>query len=499
MARRTKERKPDDRRFVQVAQLPSLGVETSTGRAWVGVDQQVGHFSADALFALTDDEYAGALVDAWTIRGVMSECWHGRQPERLLFHPGGRSPQPEHLAGRRGRMLRPPFEGELWWHLDALAAVDDERALEVSRALSGGTALVRMDDDGVQAIALPLVGDGAYPRPAALVGGLGPGSDRSRVAAILGEPSADDAHRVEGHRVRARYRDDGLTEIVLERLPTPPAPDGPLGDVLAALGEPEEGEAFQVLAALAGGRSRRWAVSSGHPRRLLAFEGGVEVQVEAGRVLGVRIDLRSFPIAALLPGSVATASRAALQRELGAAVDVRGSTALHRFGRRELLVEHDGVGDEAAVIAVTAVLGGITVSPSIHRWRSGDFTRFLDVLGRPPSDPLVAAVRRLPGVDVREWAGVVSAVELRVRQATPGSFVDGMPDAPTRRDVPFGRPWVTLERDDVWDLDVGVVHVHAGDGVLVDRIVVCREVPPHLDVDRWVPLEDRGAWSTSGE
>ena len=49
----------DRRWFVQMTRDPSLGIDVSTGQAWVGVDQQVGHFSADALFALTTEQYEG--------------------------------------------------------------------------------------------------------------------------------------------------------------------------------------------------------------------------------------------------------------------------------------------------------------------------------------------------------------------------------------------------------------------------------------------------------
>jgi hypothetical protein len=494
VAPRRRDAAQDARRFVQVAEHPSLGVETSTGRAWVGVDQQVGHGSADALFALTDDEYAGALVDAWSIRGIVDECWRGLRPERLLFHPAGGSWRPRGWTPRRARMLRQQVEGELWWHLDALVA-GDETSLAIARALSGDTALVHADGDGVRAIHLRLVGEGAHPRPAAIVAGLPPGSDRARAAAVLGDPVEGDAHVVEGLRVRLAYDADGLAGMTLERPSTPPAPHGPMGVALVALGEAEEGVAFQALAALAGDHRRRWAVSSGHPRRLLAFADGVDVQVEHGRVLSVRIDLRGPAAVRFAPDATTPVTRAALRRVLGAPVDARGTTDLHRFGRRDLLVEHASTEATAIATAVTAVVGGVTVSSTIHRWRSGDFTLLVDVLGRPPSDPLVAAVRRRPGVDVRVHAGEVTAVEVAMRRAAPGSFVDGMPDAPTRRDVPLGRPAYVLERDDVWDLGFGFAHVHAGDGVLIDRIVVRRGLPPRLDVDRWVPPEDRGAWS----
>ncbi|MFC7432040.1 MULTISPECIES: hypothetical protein [unclassified Agrococcus] len=490
MARRRREPTPDERRFVQIASHPSLGVEVTTGQAWVGVDQQVGHGSADALFALADDEYAAALRNAWDLQPLLAECWRGEHPERLLFHPGGATWRPEGWMPRRERMLRQPFEGELWWHVDALGAPDGSPSLERSRALAAGTVRVEADAGGVRSLALRLVGDGAYPRPAALVAGLDAGSDRAQVGAILGD-AVDGIHHVEGNPLRVRYDEaGGAVALVLERGAVAPTPAGAIGVALEALGEPEEGPAFRALARLAGGTNRRWAVSSGHPRRLVAFEHGAEVQVEGDRVLSVRIDVRAFGGRAPLP-----ATHGALRDAAGAPAAVAGTTSLHRFARGDLLVEHVGEGDAATVTAVTAVLRGVTVSHRIHRWRSGQFTRHLDALGRPASNPLVEHVRALPGVTVRMRGGVVDAVEVEPRASLPGCFADDMPSAPGRRDIPFARPTYLLERDDLYDFDGAWVHVHAPDGHRIGRITVRRDLPPRLDVERWVPPEDRGAWA----
>ncbi|RAO11329.1 hypothetical protein [Micromonospora noduli] len=64
-----------------------------------------------------------------------------------------------------------------------------------------------------------LVGDGAYPRPAALIAGLTVGSDREQAWAILGDPAqaASDEFVVQGVRIRLGYAADGLVEISLER------------------------------------------------------------------------------------------------------------------------------------------------------------------------------------------------------------------------------------------------------------------------------------------
>lgn len=493
MARTRRQPKADERCFVQVAERPSLGIEVTTGEAWVGVDQQVGHGSADALYALTDDEYAQALRDSWSLQPLLAECWSGGHPERLRFSPAGGSWRPAGWVPRRERMLPQPFEGELWWHVDALGVDSDAVSLQRSRALTGGAARVEADADGVRAMTFTLVGEGAYPRASALVAGLDAGSDAAQVRAVLGEP-ADGIHRVEGDMVRPRYDEaGGLVALVLERGAVAPAPQGAIGVALRALGEAEEGPAFRAVARLAGGANRRWAVSSGHPRRLVAFEHGVAVQVEGDRVLSVRIELRAFEGRAPLPATVG-----AVREALGAPAATTGTTSLHRFARGDLLVEHVGEGDAATVTALTAVLRGVTVSHRIHRWRSGHFTRFVDVLGRPASNPLVEHVRTMPGVSIRTRGGVVDAVEVEPRASLPGCFADDMPSAPGRRDIRLGRPTYLLERDDIYEHGDAWVHVHAPDGHAVARITVRRDLPPGLDVDRWVPPEDRGAWAPEG-
>lgn len=75
--------------FVQVARQPSLGVELTTGTAWIGVDRQVGHGSADALFALTAQQYVDALRGVGDAFRFASECWHGHHDDLRLFSPAG--------------------------------------------------------------------------------------------------------------------------------------------------------------------------------------------------------------------------------------------------------------------------------------------------------------------------------------------------------------------------------------------------------------------------
>ncbi|MFE1319041.1 hypothetical protein [Kitasatospora phosalacinea] len=490
MAKRRKNdghREPDDRCFVQVVRQPSIGVELSTGRAWVGVDQQVGHGSADALFALTDEQYAAALAGEG-LGSFPGDCWWGRHDDLRLFHPGGASWRPERWVPVRARMLPARFEGELWWHLDALGAPADDRRAVTARAMAAGA--VTTGPNGTTGPVFRLTGEGAYPRPAALIGGLGPGSDRARARAVLGEPverSAEggDVHAVEGYPVRLGYDDDGLAVIALESPASRPLPPkGPVRTLLAALGEPEGGAAFGELARLAGGAHRRWAASSGISRRLLAFDTGPEVQVEDGRVLSVRV-----PSPASLPGLpdlLPTGTREDVHRLLGAPSASYGGSDLHRYGDRDLLVrygsEFDSARPGAVPGAVTAVLRGVSVSHDLYRWRSGEFTLFLDVLGRPGSDPLVERVRALPGVRLALRRGLVAEVVVGERgghrSERLAAFVDGMPAAPAREDVPFGRVDRRGERDDLREFAQGWVHVHCADGRTVSTVTVSQEPPP---------------------
>jgi hypothetical protein len=195
-----------------------MGVEASTGQAWIGVDRQVGHGSADALFVLTDEQYAAGLIDGAALWLFQGECWRGEHDDLRLFHPSGAAWRPARWFSCRKRMIPPRFAGELWWHIDALGEPADGEQVDISRSLAAGTALVAAGPDGVSSMTFRLVGDGAYPRPAALIPGLSVGSDREQARAILGDPvsATSDERVVEGLRVRLGYADDGLVEIALD-------------------------------------------------------------------------------------------------------------------------------------------------------------------------------------------------------------------------------------------------------------------------------------------
>ncbi|GAA2356647.1 hypothetical protein Cme02nite_50000 [Catellatospora methionotrophica] len=231
---------PDITCFVQVAANPSIGVELSTGRAWIGVDQQVGHGSADALFALTDQAYAAALDDGGTLWQFQGECWRGEHNDLRLFHPSGGAWLPERWFPCRKHPIPARFAGELWWHLAALGQPEDGEQGELSRSLAAGTALITTGPDGLSGMTFRLVGDDAYPRPAALIAGLTAGSDREHARTILGDTAGatSDEFAVEGVLLRLGYADAGLVEIVLERPDSSP-PDGSTGAATAAHRAPE--------------------------------------------------------------------------------------------------------------------------------------------------------------------------------------------------------------------------------------------------------------------
>ncbi|MFJ3098861.1 hypothetical protein [Streptomyces hydrogenans] len=506
MAKRDKKvprRKPDVTCFVQVASKPSIGVEVSTGRAWIGVDQQVGHGSADALFALTDEQYAAALVDVSAVGSFQMECWRGEHDDLRLFDPRGGAWSPERWFRSRQRVIPPRFAGEIWHHVDALGDVPDGERVGVSRGLAAGTARVSDGPDGVSGLEFALVGDGAYPRPAALIAGLAAGSERERARAVLGDPveGAADTYAIEGERVRLGYVDDGLAEIALERPAPAPLPDGPMRTFLTLLGEPEAGADFREVARLVGGTGRRWAVSSGFTRRLIVFDGGVEVQVQDGRVLSTRIRFDGSGtgfahrhVDTLFPGASRPLSRADVHQELGLPVATAGRADLHRYGAYDLVVEYARTADRETPGEITTVLRGTSVSHGIHRWRSGEFTLFLDVLGLEGAHPLVQYVRELAGVRVQTRGGAVTEVTIGRhghRAERLAAFVDGMLAEPTRKDLPFGVPTYTGERDDLRDFAQGWIHVHASDGEAITTITVSQEPPRDVGVRRWQARGER--------
>lgn len=504
--KRKKKASPDTRKFVQVHSNPSMGIETSTGQAWAGVDQQVGHGSADALFGLTTDQYVDFMTTGGYGSPYMGECWRGEHPDELLFHPAGGSWKPEQWVPHRTRMIEPPFPGELWWHVDALGEPLDSRKVAIARELAADTAVIAHDADGVANVVIPLTGEGAYPRPSALVVGLTAGSTREQVHGIIGNPTdADDEFRVEGSVVRCTFVDDGLTGITLERNGSLPLPRGEIQEFLTVLGEPEEGAAHQRVARLAGGTNRRWAAHSGAQRNQLVFEGGVEMQVAEDRVLGTRILLPAPATVStyghasdLLADLKLPAPRVEVRAVLGMPHVPSSRADLYQYGWRTLIVEYQTIGEHEVASTITTVLTGTTVSEKYYHWRSGDFTRFLAILGRKLDNPLVQYVRDLPGVRVGMQRGVVALVEIGTagyQSERFATFIDGMPAQATRKELPFGAPTYIGDADAVWEFESGVIHVRGTDDSLVTRITVCTEIPRGLKVRPWLFMRD--TWRTN--
>lgn len=340
-------------------------------------------------------------------------------------------------------------------------------------------------------LTFPLTGESPYPRPGALIGGLVAGSDRSRARAVLGEEVAPDVYAVEGDLVRLRYDDDDLVAVVLER-PPPEITGGPLRPVLDVVGRPEAGPEYLACRDALGSTEdavRRWGSSSGRSRRLVELGGGAELQVEDGRVLSVRVAGPS--LADLFEDS----TRGQVHDLLGTPGETRTSTEritdLHRYGAGDVRVDYDRRADDPVPMALSAVRAGWSVSHRFLRSRSGEFTLFLDVLGRPASDPLVLRVRGLAGVRLRMVAGRVGAVTIaRGDRKAPGSarlaaFVDGMPQHPTRKDLPFGVPSSYGDLDDLREFDQGWIHVHTGDGMTISSITVSDTPPSGLRLRPW--------------
>ncbi|GAB3617425.1 hypothetical protein GCM10027416_19820 [Okibacterium endophyticum] len=477
MSKKRKDPGPDPRVFVQVASDPSIGVETTTGDAWIGIDQQVGHGSADALYRLTPEQYAHALVSGWDLRPFIGECWSGKHPELRLHEPGGGRWRPEQWHPARKRPLTPRFAGEIWWHVDALGEPAESRAVALSHALSGGRAATETDDDDAPAeITFPLTGNEPYPRPSGLVAGLSAGSSHADAVAVLGAPtSADpDTFTVESALLRLEFADNGLVAMVLRRAPAASIPGGVLGAFLAAVGGPEHGPAYRVAAAHAGRRRHRWAASSGVRRRLLTFDGGVDMQVEDGYVIGVLIGAPDTGISArlltaLLPDVTAPASRADMHSALGSPTTSASRTDLYRYDRRELTVLYSSATADATLTALTATPSGVSVSSGFHRWRSGEFTTFLDTLGLAASAPLVAYAQGLRGVRVRLSHGTVRSVEI---DAPFEGLFDGMPawpavvDTPTATEVPISRPYEIDDGHAAWSFAQGELRATISRGTI---------------------------------
>lgn len=478
--------------YVQVAgrdhhSRDSLGVEVTSGQAWLGVNRQVGHGSADALFSLTAEQYEAALIGDGSLYDFRLECWKGAREDRLMFEPGGDAWRPERWTQQRVRMLPPGVVGEIWHHVDGLDAEADSERRSISAALSGGTAVVEASEDGIRRLTFRLTGGEAYPRPGALITGIGPGSTREAVSHVLGEPNRGaDSFALEHDVLELGYGDDGLSQLTLVRPVPLPFPDGALGSVVGAIGEPEEGRAFREVLRLAGdSRRRRWMPSGSHPRRLSVFGSGVEFHTQDATVLGVSTVLGVTRMTeALFPGIHLPPTSADVETMLGPASEARAGIETRGYDECELLISYDGAGGVASEL--TAVRRGTQVSRSMNRWRSGEFTQFLDVMGLDESHPLVASVREVDGVRVTTRGGAVTSVTIgKDGYLTErfSAFIDSGPPEATLDDWLFGRPNWRGAQDALYDFNPSWIHVHARDGQRISWITVRQDLP-HVAMPR---------------
>ena len=456
--------------------LRYLSRSQPVGEVQLGVDRHVGHGSADALFSLTAEQYEAALIGDGSLYDFRLECWKGAREDRLMFEPAGGAWMPEQWTPARARMLPQKFVGEIWHHVDALDAEEGSEQRKTSAALANGTASVATGEDGVRRMSFRLTGKGAYPRPGSVIAGLRAGSTREDVRRVLGEPTRGiDTYPIEGDLLELGYDGEGLALITILHPAPRPLPDGAIRTLLSAVGEPEEGRAFrEVLRRAAAENRRRWIASSGRGRRLIELDSGVEIQTEDATVVSVHVALGVNRLTeALFPGIRVPPTRADVESQLGPASDATAGTELRTYGDRELVISYDGAHDVASDL--TAVARGTAANQGMHRWRSGEFTQFLDVLGLADSHPLVAAVRELDGVRIDTRRGRVTAVTIgrNGHQAERfAAFVDGGSAEPTLADHPFGGPRYQNVSDPVTDFEGAYVQLHATGGSRISWITV---------------------------
>lgn len=391
------------------------------------------------------------------------------------------------------RLLPTAFKNELARHVDALGQPVGSEAAQISRALSNNTVQLTVDAGTVTAAAIPLLGDNAYPRPGALLAGITAGSPRVGVHKLLSATfgRAADTLVVEGVQLSFSFDDGGLAGMAVERQPALPTPGDGLNVILALLGEQIDGPAFQKVAQLAGIANKRW-MDSGLDGRLICFANGVDVAAQSGRVHSGRVRIGRFRN----DSSLATTdgfftrlrwpcSREDVHAALGAPVTSSGGKDLHVFERHNLLVAYGVPVAGQTPLALTAVLHGAPVKSVFYKWRSGEFAKFLDALGLPPSNPLVGEIQSLPGTKVTFKSGVVFKITIGTsgHQAERfAAFVDGMPAEPTGKDIPFGRAGDTGAHGDLWQFPQGWVLAYQAQGMAITTLTVTAGDRPGFDL-----------------
>lgn len=509
---RSRRAQPPKQVFVQTMTKPSLGVELSSGRGWVGVDQQVGHGSADALYAMPDEMYAASIAAGYVGGTFEAECWRGEHPDLQLYDPA-KSSRIEHWNSLRPRLVPSEVRGEIWWLLDALGDAPGGERLGLAQALAAGTLHTEFDDDGLKRLTVDLSGDRAYPRPTALFAATA----GTRASEAFGR---QDAFSIEGHEISIEHTEAGTTRLVINRAPFAAAPVGDLRTFLHVIGAPEEGTEFQAAARLAGSERTRWQIPSRPPRSLLQFAGGIDMQVEDARVVSVRVLLHStepvkrphsapkknnrgpavrhsdleareaYPHADSLFGDSAGAlSRGELHSLLGTPAAEEAAFDLYHYRGIDMVIEYGISSHGETPRTVCLSLSSTYVSPKVRGWRSGEFALFLDALGLDQNEPLVASIRSLPGVQLSYRADQVSSIEIGTngnQSERFKAFVDGAPANPRRDELGFGAPQYHGEHDDLREYEQGWIHVRSRDGVMIDSITVSEEPPDGKGMRRWM-------------
>lgn len=474
MSKRAKAAERDIRRFVEIHPNLSIGIEVSTGRAWMGIDRQIGHGSADNLFALTPEQYVGQLREDGDIRDLIQECWEGRHEDLIIFEARSTATRPEHFEGYQPRLIRPVIRGEIWRHIDALGMpVESERA-GISRQLADGKVTVTSDVDGIVSLAFDLIGENAYPRPEALIAGVGPGSTDAEICEVFAAEAVE-ALSLEGHTVSAEFAGDGLVKVTLVCRVPRALPADTDETYMKALSDEEEGAAFRAAVTLAGGAAVRWAASSRSGRRLTELKNGGEILVESDRVVSLCFSTMPKGFFRRLSG---TPTRAEVHNAIGHPTDANTSEDLYCFAGGDVVFRY-GHTPEPTLTQLQIVASGQAVVHRVLRWRSGDITRLIDVLGRAPSNSLVAAVKNMRGVVCRTKSGQVSSVELDLSVAR-NTFLHGerLIERPSAADLGLWRPTVAEGEHVVWELyDGGWIHARVSADGVVQRLTVSLDPP----------------------
>ncbi|MBP1325015.1 hypothetical protein JOF28_000247 [Leucobacter exalbidus] len=341
-----------------------------------------------------------------------------------------------------------------------------------------------------------LTGENSYPRPEGLIAGLTQGSTRDLAHLILGEPvdATRDEFAADGIRVFLEFEAGGLSQISIEPTLQWTLPPGRLGRLLETLGTPEFSDAFVEVIEQTGGARRRHEILSGGIGRLIVWDAGLKVQVQDGNIAIAQVEISTGEAdepneyaRTLVPGMTWPATREQLHSAWGPPSATAGHADLYRYGRRELAVHFSSGQANATLVKLTAVMSGQNATMAMPSRSSGNYTIYLDLLGRPQTDATVVYARTQLGAHVQlsGTGRIVTAVEVDGSRVGFARFMDGWSNVARRSDVAFGAPDYYGAHDDVWWRAPGWIHVHSNNGRNIDRITVSQERPTRLDVHAW--------------